>query len=57
MITCTTATNSAPSSMYSTASEPITTISDSALLMGWRCTSRLIAPATQMAPKNANRAR
>ena len=29
----------------------ITTTSESALLMGWRCTSRLIAPATQIRPK------
>src|SRR5271165_4233933 len=34
-----------------TASEPITTISDSALLMGCRCASRLIAPPTQTAAK------
>src|SRR4051794_37459979 len=56
-MTCTAATNSAPSSRYSTASEAITTTSDKALLMGWLCTSRLIAPATQMAPKNRNRNR
>src|SRR5712692_3681017 len=54
MITCTAATNSAPSSRYSTASEPITTISDSALLIGCRCTSRFTAPATQITPKIRN---
>src|SRR5574337_582971 len=54
MITWMTATNSAPSSRYSTASEPITTISDSALLMGCRCASRFIAPATQMMAKIVN---
>ena len=35
----------------------ITTISDSALLMGCFCTSRLTAPATQTAPKTMNRTR
>src|SRR5437763_259596 len=55
MITCTAATNSAPSSRYSTASDAITAISESALLIGWRCTRRLTAPATQMAPKTENR--
>jgi hypothetical protein len=39
------------------ASEAITTISESALLMGWLCTSRLTAPATQIAPKKRNRIR
>ena len=53
-MTCTTATNSAPSSKYSTASDPITAIKDSALLMGWFCTSRLTAPATQIAPNTRN---
>src|SRR4029077_16911323 len=57
MITCTAATNSAPSSRYSTASDAITTTSDSALLIGWLCTSRLIAPATQIAPKTRNSTR
>ena len=42
---------------YSPASEAITAISESALLMGWLCTSRLIAPATQIAPKKRNRIR
>src|SRR5581483_6792883 len=51
MMTWMAATNSAPSSRYSTAREPITTISDSALLMGCRCASRLTAPATQIRPK------
>src|SRR5580698_4920102 len=50
-MTCTAATNSAPSSRYSPASAAITAISDSALLMGCRCASRLTAPPTQTAPK------
>src|SRR5271167_1391686 len=56
-MTCTAATNSAPSSRYSRASEPITTISDRALLMGCFCTSRLIAPPIHTAPKMRKRAR
>src|SRR6266850_8161596 len=51
------ATNSAPNRRYSPASEAITTTSDSALLMGCRCTSRLTAPATQIPPKNRKRIR
>ena len=54
-MTCTAATNSAPSSRYSTASDAMTTTSDRALLMGWFCASRLTAPATQIAPKTRNR--
>src|SRR6266545_5710587 len=50
-----TARNSAPSSRYSTASDPITTISDRALLMGWRCASRFTAPATASAAKMKNK--
>src|ERR1700682_2232019 len=53
-ITCTAATNSAPRRRYSTASDPITTTSESALLMGCRGTRRFTAPATQSAPKNRN---
>src|ERR1019366_8164022 len=56
-MTCTAATNSAPSSRYSSASEPITTISDNALLMGCFCTSRLIAAPMHTAPKMMNKAR
>src|SRR5271165_1549361 len=37
------------------ASEPITTISDSALLMGCFCTRRLIAPPTHSAAKMKNK--
>ncbi len=51
-ITCTAATNSAPSRRYSAASAPITTISERALLMGWLCASRLIAP-----PRKSHRKR
>src|SRR5438270_5968315 len=54
-MTCTAATNSAPNSRYSTASEAMTAISDKALLIGWLCTSRLIAPATQIAPNTENK--
>src|ERR1700757_3567734 len=50
-ITCTAATNSAPSSKYSTASDAMTTTSESALLMGCVCASKFTAPATQIAPK------
>src|SRR5450759_3545389 len=56
-MTCTAATNSAPSSRYSSASEPITTISDRALFMGCFCTSRLTAPPTHSAAKMKNRTR
>src|ERR1700722_20049166 len=56
-MTCTAATNSAPSSRYSPASAAITAISDSALLMGCVCASRLTAPATQTAPKARKRIR
>src|ERR1017187_9459048 len=56
-MTCTAATNSAPSSRYSSAREPITTISDRALLMGCFCTSRLLAAPMHTAPKMMNKAR
>src|SRR5262245_27154705 len=32
----------------------MTTTSESALLIGWRCASRLMAPATQIRPKTMN---
>src|SRR5580658_8900443 len=54
---CTAFRNSAPNRRYSPASDAITTISDSALLMGWLCTSRFTAPATQITPKNRNKIR
>src|SRR5580700_7271946 len=56
-MTCTAATNSAPSNRYSPARAAITAISDSALLMGCRCTSRLTAPPTQTAPNARNNMR
>src|SRR5437879_451929 len=56
-MTWTAATNSAPSNRYSPASAAMTAISDSALLMGCRCTSRLTAPPTQTAPKARNKMR
>src|SRR5580700_4188416 len=56
-MTCAAARNSAPRSRYSTASELMTTMSESALLMGWRCRRRLRAPATQSPPKMMKRAR
>src|SRR5439155_13970390 len=56
-MTCTAATNSAPSRRYSTAREAITATNDNALLIGCRCTSRFTAPATQTAPKIKNRTR
>src|SRR5208282_3619087 len=40
-----------------TASDPITTISDNALLMGCFCARRLIAPPTQTAAKTKKRTR
>src|SRR5690349_16881012 len=52
-----TARNSAPSRRYSAASDAITTISESALLMGCRCAITLIAPAAQMIAKIVNSAR
>jgi hypothetical protein len=51
------AKNSAPSSRYRTASELMTTISDRALLMGWRWKRRFNAPATQSPPKKMKRTR
>ncbi len=51
------ARNSAPSSRYSTASELMTTMSESALLMGWRWSRRFRAPATHNPAKMMNRAR
>jgi hypothetical protein len=33
----------------------MTTTSDNALLMGWRCTKRLTAPATQTKPNAENK--
>src|SRR5258706_12157563 len=56
-MTSTAATNSAPSNKYSPASAAITAISDSALLIGCRCASRLTAPPTQTAPKARNKMR
>src|ERR1035437_1248462 len=50
-ITCAAAMNSAPSSRYSTASEPITPTSDSALEIGCVCTTTLMAHTTAI---NAN---
>ena len=49
------AMNSAPSSRYSTASEPITPISDSALEMGCVCTTTFTAQTTAIAAKARNR--
>ncbi len=46
-ITCAAARNSAPSDQYSTASDIITTTSDSALLMGCFCRSRFSAPCNR----------
>src|SRR5664280_1498043 len=51
MMTWMAPTNSAPISRKSPASELITTISESALLIGCFCTSRLTAPATHPAAK------
>src|ERR1700735_2461696 len=54
-MTCTAATNSAPSSRYSPASAAITAISESALLIGCRCASKLTRPPTQVdRPANTN---
>src|SRR5581483_4990861 len=53
-MTCTAATNSAPSSRYSAASAPMTTTKERALFTGCRCASRLIAPATAMAANAMN---
>jgi len=50
-MTCAAARNSAPSDQYSTASDIITTTSESALWMGWRCKSRFSAPPSASAPK------
>src|SRR5271169_4295581 len=54
-MTCAAARNSAPSSRYSTASEPITAISETALEMGWRCTTTLMAATTAMPAKTRKR--
>ncbi len=43
--------NSAPSSRYSTASEPITPTSEMALEMGCVCTTTLMAQVTAMSAK------
>ena len=50
-ITCAAAMNSAPSSRYSTASEPITPTSDNALEMGCVCTTTLMAHTTAINAK------
>src|SRR5580698_7063962 len=55
-ITCAAARNSAPSDQYSTASDSITTTSESAELIGCFCSSRLSAPATASAAKMMNSA-
>src|SRR5579864_4768112 len=49
------AMNSAPSSRYSTASEAITPISETALEMGCVCTTTLTAQTTAMMAKIRNR--
>src|SRR5437868_10478250 len=51
------ATNSAPNRRYNTASDPITTISESALLMGCFCSRRFTAAATHTPPKMRNSTR
>src|SRR5580698_473502 len=43
--------NSPPKRRYRTASAPITPISESALDMGWVCTTRLMAQMTAIAAK------
>src|SRR6266571_901978 len=55
MMTCTAATNSAPRSRKSRASDPMTTISERALLMGWRWIKRFRAPPTHIAANMKNR--
>src|SRR5437867_4127743 len=49
------AMNSAPSSRYRTASDPITPISDSALEIGCVCTTTFTAQTTAIAAKARNR--
>src|SRR5882724_9507962 len=49
------AMNSAPSSRYRTAREPITPISDSALEIGCVCTTTLTAQTTAIAAKARNK--
>src|SRR5579884_3987650 len=56
-MTCAAARNSAPSSKYNTASEVMTTMSDSALLIGCRCSRRFNAPAMHSPPKMKNKAK
>src|ERR1035438_3674434 len=46
--------NSAPSNRYNTASDPITAISETALEMGCRCTTTLMAATTAM-PANTRK--
>src|SRR5450432_3910554 len=48
---CTAATNSAPINRYRPASATITTISESALWIGWRCKIRLTAPRIAIAAR------
>src|ERR1035438_8158205 len=50
-MTCAAAMNSAPSSRYRTAREPITPTSDSALEMGCVCTTTLMAHTTAINAK------
>src|ERR1041385_3869853 len=47
--------NSAPSSRYSTASEPITPINDSALAMGWVWITTVIPQTTAIRANTKNR--
>src|ERR1017187_9116343 len=54
-MTCAAARNSAPSSRYSTASDPITAMSETALEMGWRCTTTLMAATTAIPAKTRKR--
>src|SRR5450755_4576591 len=54
-ITCAAARNSAPSSRYSTASEPITPTSEMALEIGCVCTTTLMPQITAMAAKMRKR--
>src|SRR5579859_6491799 len=49
------AMNSAPSNRYSTASDPITPMSESALEIGWVCTTRLTAHTTAIAANARNK--
>jgi hypothetical protein len=56
-ITWAAARNSAPSSRYRTASEIMTTMRESALLMGCRWKRRFSAPAIQSAAKIKNSTR